>query len=216
MKRVCFLCFIVTQKSDHRDEKNDCQSLRRLVHEHAQNHGITSAMNAFGVSFGFARYWRDNFGLKGCVCSDGDCDTVPVDMRGGSRNVKFDESERKRIESVLEQFILSKPTSSLRVKWSFINYYQDVVAHCNKNGIELNDTWVSRAFRRMRFTQKVINHKQKHKYTDDNVAYFVEFVQALREEDKRKIKYCDESHFNSRGHFPTFQFYVKMNSVVFV
>jgi len=41
--------------------------------------------------------------------------------------------------------------------------------------------------------------EQKNKFMDANVEYYVEYAQAVRELDEKKLKYCDESHFASRG-----------------
>ena len=80
------------------------------------------------------------------------------------------------------------------------------------HGLDVDEMYLSRLFVRSGVTLKKIKHKQvgfllslfqKNKFTASNVGYYLEYVQAVREIDRNKLKYCDESQKTLRPMWAT-------------
>jgi len=91
---------------------------------------------------------------------------------GGARNWKFETQEdEKNASSLMMNYFRDRPTATL----------QDCVDYAAKRGIFVNVIWVSRLLQRMDYTQKVISHKQKNKFTKENIEYYAEYSSGIRQ-----------------------------------
>jgi hypothetical protein len=66
-------------------------------------------------------------------------------------------------------------------------------------GVSLDRNWISRALRRIGYSQKLISHRSWHKYTPENLKDYVDFLADVRSIPLGRIKFLDEAHFNSKG-----------------
>ncbi len=66
-------------------------------------------------------------------------------------------------------------------------------------GVHVSRMWLSRMFRRWRWSFKKLNHKHIHKYTPQNIEYYGQYLTYIRTVPMNRIKYLDESSFASRG-----------------
>ena len=68
-----------------------------------------------------------------------------------------------------------------------------------ENGYNVNLMFISRAFKKWRWSFKRPSFEQLHKYTRDNVLYYAVYQQQVKAIPWRHLKFADESHFSSRG-----------------
>ncbi len=66
-------------------------------------------------------------------------------------------------------------------------------------GVRVSRAWLSRMFRRWRWSFKKLNHKHVDKYTPRNIAYYGQYLAYIRTVPMNRIKYMDEASFSSRG-----------------
>jgi hypothetical protein len=60
-------------------------------------------------------------------------------------------------------------------------------------------SWICRLFKRWRWSFHSLKVEQVQKYRPDNVAYYGTYLESILQIPWVKIKYCDESHFISKG-----------------
>jgi len=65
-------------------------------------------------------------------------------------------------------------------------------------GVPLSRQWISRLLQRLDYTQKVVNYRQKEKFTIENLQYYGLYAVCIQQYPWSRIKYCDESHFRAR------------------
>jgi hypothetical protein len=66
-------------------------------------------------------------------------------------------------------------------------------------GVVVSRSWLSRMFRRWRWSFKKISHKHIRKFTPQNIQYYGLYLINIRTIPMHNIKYIDESSFDSRG-----------------
>ena len=79
--------------------------------------------------------------------------------------------------------------------------YQEMIFYLY--GIEISLSWISNTFNHvMSYSYRKINVIQKLKFTEENINYYYQFSYWTQTIDCCKIKYIDESHFDSRKQKP--------------
>jgi len=63
----------------------------------------------------------------------------------------------------------------------------------------VSDMWVSRVFKRWRWSFKKASYQQLQKYTNENIEYYKTFLEALQDIPWIKLKFADEGHFKSKS-----------------
>jgi len=138
---------------------------------------------------------------------------VHAELWGGRRSFKFTPAEQALVELYIWSAVKRNPCRTCA------EYASDVSAAINET---INEKWVQRLFVRWGFTRKIPMHKQAgssttlcaplelkrtgsavatvqiNKFTADNIAYYVQFVMAIKDLNPFRIKYCDECHFESK------------------
>jgi len=99
--------------------------------------------------------------------------------------VKFSEIEEDIIWTLLVEFLVVSPRSSLKKCVQYLSW-------C---GVSVTRSWVSRLLKRNGWSLKVVNFRHKYKFKPENIQYYFTFVFALRDIPPQRVKYLDETHF---------------------
>lgn len=131
------------------------------------------------VSQSFIAYWQRKV-------TD---ETFHPESHGGARNIKYTREEYQHIHLILWARCKQKPDTNL------LEYQQLLASH----SFLLSKTTLSRIFKSWHWSFKMAGVDQLNKYTPQNIAYYVGYVQEVAEIPWGKLKYIDESHFSSKG-----------------
>lgn len=149
---------------------------RHALGEASSDVGIAAAAPIFQVS-----YWN-----KKSIDPSFHCGT-----QGGARNFKYSLEVQHELEKLLWSLAIVHPT------WSLAEF----VVELNNNGFLVNREFIRVIFHKWRWSWKRADPKQPHKYSIPNMNYTIEFVLWIRTVPFTRLKYLDESHFNSKGLF---------------
>ena len=109
--------------------------------------------------------------------------------RGGARNWKYGVMAQYFLESVLWRVVRDRPCENPQ-------RYCELLASLGLSGVK--PSWVTRAFKRWRYSRKKVYHIQRRKFTTLNVCRYLDHVMATPHLDPTKLKYLDESRFETR------------------
>jgi len=107
---------------------------------------------------------------------------------GGARNFKFSPEDYPKIHTTIFDFIKDHPDATQR----------EIVEHVAEAGWQINSMFVSRLFARWGFTRKKKLRKQIGKFHLNNLIYYAEFLVEVKKIPWSRLKFLDESSFNSR------------------
>jgi hypothetical protein len=63
----------------------------------------------------------------------------------------------------------------------------------------LSSTFILRIFKEWKWSFKKTSKKQIYKYSTKNIIRYFNFIKKIQTLDMHKLKYLDESHFESKG-----------------
>ena len=149
--------------------------------------GVTAAAEAYGVSYQLALYWFQKFINP----------AYHPNTHGGARNFKFSADDRYELESILWRIAKEHPC------WRLAEFKQQVA----ESGFDCNDEFIRCIFKTWRWSWKKPDPKQPQKYTLDNLNYTIEYALWVRSIPFDRLKFLDESHFNSKGKWIMILFY---------
>jgi hypothetical protein len=66
-------------------------------------------------------------------------------------------------------------------------------------GVRVGTRWLRRKLKRWGMTWKKTEHIQINKFTTQNILYYAVYVTSILDFPVNRLKYADESHFESRG-----------------
>ena len=141
--------------------------------------GCAAAARRYGCTWSHVNYWMQKF-------SD---TNFHAQRRGGARNWKYGLMQQYFVESLLWRIVRDLPCENPQ------RYCRELQAL----GIEdVTPSWVTRAFKRWRYSRKKVYHIQRRKFTVLNVCRYLDHVMATPHLDPTKLKYLDESRFETR------------------
>ena len=115
---------------------------------------------------------------------------------GSQRNVKFSEAELSEVELALWNLAKEHPCWSLDDTTMNQNNNRNIN---NSSPHSLLIFLIRKIFQNWRWSWKKTDPKQPQKYTLRNLTYTIEFALWVRTVPLTKLKFLDESHFNSSG-----------------
>ena len=68
-----------------------------------------------------------------------------------------------------------------------------------ENNFKVSLMFVSRIFKKWRWSFKKPSYEQLNKYTQENILYYATYQHCIKEIPWYRLKFADESHFNSKG-----------------
>lgn len=157
----------------------DINDYRSALGKHCSEVGVGAAARAFNVSYPLAVYWYHKYLNP----------EFHGNTYGGHRWCKFSERDRYILEARLWQTAKEHPC------WRIQDFVEDLILA----GFSVNREFVRRIFKTWRWSWKRADPKQPHKYTLENMNYTIDFVLWIRTVPLDKVKFLDESHFNSKG-----------------
>ena len=140
-------------------------------------YGVDYARSRTGVATSRIRYWMNKLEWGGPV------------GRGGARNWVFTEEAHGLVEAMLWQLLENNPQNtphSFCVQLQLLGI-TDITPH-----------WVVRTLSRWHYSRKKVAHIQKRKFTLLNMCRYVDHVLAIPRYDPAKLKFLDESRFETR------------------
>ena len=159
---------------------------REALGKYCEEEGIKKASKAFGVSYQLALYWHGKYSNK----------EFHSDSHGGARYSKFSDEERFLLESKLWECVKSHPCWSIS---EFVDFITEEAQY------DVNDQFIRRIFKGWRWSWKKSDAKQPQKYSLGNINYSIDYNLWVRTVPFQKLKFLDESHFNSKGMFFSFR-----------
>ena len=144
------------------------QKLRRLVGRSKER--PCDVGNTFMVNRWFVEYWRKKE-------SD---PTHHLSSHGGRRNSKYQDSLQLLLEVLLWIHCTDYPQSTLQ------EYCEAVLEY----GFEVNRMYLSRIFRKWRWSFKKPTIKQIHKYRIDNIHYYGTFLTSITQIPWVRLNCC--------------------------
>ena len=109
---------------------------------------------------------------------------------GGARNFSMTASHHTLSEAVLLTVVEMHPSATLEGLAKKMRQYG-----CR----DINKAWVYRTFCTWEYTHKRLHHVQQHKFTQRNILRYIDHIFGIAELDPTKIKYLDESRFETRS-----------------
>jgi transposase len=91
------------------------------------------------------------------------------------------------IEQVLRELVQTFPTAT---KYQYENWL------FNATGEQFHPDSITRHLNRMKLTVKCISYEKRAKFSDENIAYYHEWVDIYKKTDKKRLIFCDASGFN--------------------
>ncbi len=140
---------------------------------------ISSVARQFDVNKWFVDYWRKKF-LKSAIW---------FGNWGGTRKTKFILSEQASLEAILFLVVQQYPLATLNEFTVYLKEYD----------FDVNRMFLSRIFKKWRWSFKRPSVKQWHKYKPENLIYYSKYVHAIKDIPWCKLKYFDETHCRPRG-----------------
>lgn len=141
---------------------------------------VTEAAVAFGIGKKVVTYWLK----KATNPSFHPCSW------GGPRNWKYTPLQHSLAESVLFELIEQKPQETAKEYATWMKKY---------GILDATESWVTRCIARWHFSIKKTYHVQKLKFTEENMLRYVDHIFGAVQLDPTKLKYLDESRFETRG-----------------
>ena len=141
--------------------------------------GRAEAARSLGYSYAHVHYWMKKFLDP----------QLHVQRQGGARNWKYGVMTQYLVESVLWKVVRDLPCENPK-------RYCEVLADLGLVGVK--PSWVTRAFKRWRYSRKKVYHVQRRKFTLLNVCRYLDHVMSVPHLDPTKLKYLDESRFETR------------------
>ena len=145
----------------------------------ALQEGEATAMQRTGYPWSQVHYWMRKFLDQGFH---------PL-QHGGARNWKYPPAQQYFVESVLWKVVKNLPCENP------VRYCAELASL----GIpDVSPSWVTRAFRRWKYSRKKVQHVQRRKFTTLNICRYLDHVMAIPHLDPTKLKFLDESRFETR------------------
>jgi hypothetical protein len=102
--------------------------------------------------------------------------------------MKFTPEQHAEIRKILWLYIKNFPITNFR----------ELTEVLMKHGFDVSRTFVQNILKQWKWPFKKADPKQPLKYTPQNLAYYLEFIQRVEKIDYSKLHYLDESSFNPR------------------
>lgn len=147
----------------------------------AMSHSPSSVANYFSISSSVVHYWKRKV-AAGAILT----------KHGGYRWSKFSPEERIKIQRFIFEFI-SQHEGMVRRR--------EIKEHLLQNGFDLSTTYISRVLHAWGWSFKVPTRVNVRKFTETNVEYYFNYFAWAKHQPIAKLKFCDESHFNSNSTF---------------
>ena len=153
--------------------------LRQRVRTHSET--VREICKHYAVNRWFVEYWQNKLAYSETL----------FDGWGGIRRRKFKPDEMARLKAWLWLHCQNSPLATLA---QFCNLLAE-------DGYQVNRMFVSRIFRKWRWSFKKPSIKQIHKYKPENMIYYVQFVHWVETIPWKSFKYFDETHCKSTDTF---------------
>ncbi len=131
-----------------------------------------------GVSLRTVAYWREKYNNPSLHASGW----------GGARNWTMNVEQHTLVEGMLWQMVEDLPTETPH---GYSTLLQEL-------DIPVTTAWVVRVLARWNYSRKKVQHTQAKKFTVINVCRYIDHVLATPNLDPTKLKYLDESRFETR------------------
>ena len=148
----------------------------------AMDVGIAAAARILGESRQIVLYWVNKF----------QDETFHANSHGGCRWAKWNGEERIHLLNSIWRICKQNPLAgipdfqiALQTEYGF----DDVPSH----------GWLSALFKKWRWSFKKPDVRRIQKYSEENIAYYATYLYCIQDIPWNKLKFCDESHFDSRG-----------------
>jgi transposase len=131
-----------------------------------------------GVNIRTVAYWREKY----------ESPSLHASGWGGARNWTMNVEQHTLVEGMLWQMVEDLPTETPH----------GYCALLRELDIPVTTAWVVRVLSRWNYSRKKVQHTQAKKFTVVNVCRYIDHVLAAPNLDPTKLKYLDESRFETR------------------
>lgn len=131
----------------------------------------------FGLNLSVVQYWKQKV-LGGTI----------LQQHGGYRWSKFNPHEKMLIQQMMFQYICSNEGMVSR---------GDIQRHLSEQGFGVSKMYITRVLQSWNWSFKVPTRVNIRKFTLENVEYYFNYYAWAKHQALGKLKFCDESHFNS-------------------
>jgi transposase len=157
-----------------------CLEFCKIVGQFASKHGVCKSAKIFGVNKGKAKYWKQKHEQP----------TFHPSSHGGLHNPVWDQETKIALEAIVWTLISENPFLGLKDLQKKI---------FTLRGQRVSKAWLSKLFKRWKWSLKKPDWKQIQKYTPENIDYYLNFVLWIQTLPSwTNIKTFDEAHFRSR------------------
>jgi len=112
---------------------------------------------------------------------------VDPGFRGGGRHYKFTAAQSSDLHDKMADFIKGKPDAT-----------QEVANEMHHHGFAINSMYVAHTLCSWGFARKRKNRKQINKFKIANLQYYPVYLVEVKKVPWSRLKFLDESSFNSR------------------
>jgi hypothetical protein len=104
-------------------------------------------------------------------------------------------------ELLVEMFLLAA------IRWDPLRTYEQFATDLSEQlQFVVEPKWIERHLEKMGFSLKQAQHKHVAKFTSANILYYGQYTTAVCLLPRFRLKFADESHFNSLGMHHGLQF----------
>jgi transposase len=151
----------------------------RIMGTFAANNGVSKTSKLFRENKGRVKYWKTKVQNP----------TFRSSSHGGLRRPVWDSETRSRLEMSVWMSISENPFLGLK------DLQRKVL---DSTQISVSKTWLRKLFKKWRWSLKKPDWKQLQKYSQENVAYYLQFVKWIQNLPSwTNVKTFDEAHFRS-------------------
>lgn len=155
-----------------------------LIYHLATLHGVSTAAAELDLHPYLVTYWKNKFEIAHFHSS----------TYGGARKYKWHGEDLHHLRQALWTILQLNPLAG-------ISDFQNALAEEFDYPPELipSSGWLSEEFKRWGWSFTKPDYRQIHKYTKENIQYYCTYLYNIQNIAWDKIKFADESHFDSRG-----------------
>lgn len=141
------------------------------------NNSLTTVAEYFGIDTRVVRNWKRKV-FSGTILT----------QHGGYRWARFSPTEKINIQQLMFTFITEQEGMVSR---------SDIQQYLHKEGIDVSKTYITRVLQSWNWSFKVPTRVNIQKFTLENIEYYFNYYAWSKQQEFSKLKFCDESHFNS-------------------